>query len=83
VTERWVAEVARVLAPGGELRLATDWADYAEQMRDAVLACPSLRFLAGDDGWSPRFEGRPLTTYERRGAAAGRPARDIRAAALP
>jgi tRNA (guanine-N7-)-methyltransferase len=79
VTPRWVAEVARVLAVGGELRLATDWPDYAEQMRAAVQGCPSLTFLAGNDGWSPRFDGRPVTTYERRGAAAGRPPRDIRA----
>lgn len=79
VTGRWVAEVARVLVPGGELRLATDWPDYAEQMRAAVLAEPGLSFSEGADGWSPRFEGRPVTTYERRGVAAGRPPRDVRA----
>jgi tRNA (guanine-N7-)-methyltransferase len=79
VAERWVAEVARVLVPGGELRLATDWPDYADQMRAAVLDSPLLCFADGGDGWSPRFEGRPVTTYERRGVAAGRPPRDIRA----
>lgn len=82
VTEQWVAEVARVLAAGGELRLATDWPDYADQMRAAVVGCPSLSFLEGDDGWSPRFGDRPVTTYERRGIAAGRPPRDIRAVRL-
>jgi tRNA (guanine-N7-)-methyltransferase len=30
------------LAPGGRLRLATDWADYATQMRDVLAACGSL-----------------------------------------
>jgi tRNA (guanine-N7-)-methyltransferase len=30
------------LAPGGSLRLATDWADYATQMRDVLAACGSL-----------------------------------------
>ena len=30
------------LVPGGTLRLATDWADYATQMRDVLAACGSL-----------------------------------------
>jgi tRNA (guanine-N7-)-methyltransferase len=30
------------LAPGGTLRLATDWADYARQMRDVLASCGSL-----------------------------------------
>jgi len=30
------------LEPGGTLRLATDWADYARQMRDVLAACGSL-----------------------------------------
>ncbi len=30
------------LVPGGTLRLATDWADYATQMRDVLGACGSL-----------------------------------------
>jgi tRNA (guanine-N7-)-methyltransferase len=30
------------LAQGGMLRLATDWADYARQMRDVLAACQSL-----------------------------------------
>jgi tRNA (guanine-N7-)-methyltransferase len=30
------------LAPGGMLRLATDWADYAMQMRDVLAGCASL-----------------------------------------
>jgi tRNA (guanine-N7-)-methyltransferase len=33
---------ASCLAPGGTLRLATDWADYATQMRDVLAACGSL-----------------------------------------
>lgn len=38
VNEAYAALVARVLAPGGVWRLATDWADYAWQMRDVVEA---------------------------------------------
>ena len=34
----FVAEAARLLGPGGRLRLATDWAAYANVMLAAVLA---------------------------------------------
>jgi tRNA (guanine-N7-)-methyltransferase len=36
------------LAAGGTLRLATDWADYALQMRDVLAACCSLTNPHGD-----------------------------------
>ena len=79
VTAGFVARCADALSAGGELRLATDWLPYAEQMRAAVLGSASFGFVEGPDGWSPRHEGRPVTTYERRGLAAGRPPRDVRA----
>ena len=41
VTESFADSVARVLRPGGVWRLATDWADYAWQMRDVVEAVSS------------------------------------------
>ena len=41
------AEAAvRLLKPGGRLRLATDWADYADQMLRVLLAEPRLRWRA-------------------------------------
>lgn len=36
VTEAFADSVARILRPGGVWRLATDWADYAWQMRDVI-----------------------------------------------
>ncbi len=79
VQPAFVSRVADLLVPGGELRLATDWAEYADGMRAAVLAEPRLAPDLSADGWSPRFAGRPVTTYERRGLLAGRPPRDVRA----
>jgi tRNA (guanine-N7-)-methyltransferase len=35
------------LTPGGALRLATDWEDYARQMRDVLAACGSLSCAYG------------------------------------
>ncbi|WP_043534141.1 tRNA (guanosine(46)-N7)-methyltransferase TrmB, partial [Actinomyces polynesiensis] len=42
VNAAFAEEVARVLVDGGAWRLATDWDDYAWQMRDVVEACPDL-----------------------------------------
>ncbi|HYO19617.1 MAG TPA: tRNA (guanosine(46)-N7)-methyltransferase TrmB, partial [Dermatophilaceae bacterium] len=59
------------LAPGGALRLATDWADYARQMRDVLTGCGSLANPYGGDGFAPRFEGRVMTRFEQKALASG------------
>lgn len=67
---------ARALAQGGTLRLATDWEEYAEQMRDVLDAAPGFeRSFPGE--WAERFEGRTLTAFERKGAQKGRAIRDL------
>ncbi len=68
----FLAEVARILRPGGMLHLATDWAPYADAMQDAVASVPSLVFH--EDGRAER----PWTRFERRGLKLGQPARDLR-----
>jgi len=70
------ATVAQALREGGMLRLATDWEDYALQMRDVLDADASFeRAFAGE--WAPRFDGRVLTAFERKGERAGRAIRDL------
>lgn len=56
---------------GASWRLATDWADYAQQIRSVLDAHPAFDNLHPGD-WAPRFEGRPLTRFEARGVDAGR-----------
>lgn len=64
------------LAPGGRVRMATDWQHYADQMREVFDASPVFeREFEGD--WAPRFEGRPLTAFEQKGQRAGRVIRDL------
>jgi tRNA (guanine-N7-)-methyltransferase len=78
VTPEFVALVASRLAPGGVLHLATDWEHYAEQMLAACRAAPLLRNLSDHpDGWTPRPVWRPVTKFEQRALAAGRPVRDL------
>jgi tRNA (guanine-N7-)-methyltransferase len=64
--------VASRLVPGGVWRLATDWPHYAEQMRDVLDTEPELV-----GGVAERYAGRPVTRFERRGIAAGRPITDL------
>lgn len=79
VSAQFAAGVARVLRPGGVWRLATDWEDYALQMREVLADTTEFVAdpLADAHGFSPRWAGRVLTRYERRGLAAGREVRDL------
>jgi tRNA (guanine-N7-)-methyltransferase len=68
----FAALVASRLAPGARWRLATDWADYAEQMREVLDARPDL-----EGGVVERWTERPVTKFERKGLAAGRSIVDL------
>lgn len=81
VSPEFAQLVASRLAPAGVWRLATDWPDYADAMRETLDASPYLRNL--HDGWAPRFADRPLTKYESRGLEAGRPVRDLAYGPIP
>ena len=76
VTDSFAALAARVLRPGGVLRLATDWDGYAVQMRQVLDAAPLLE-RAFDGEWAPRFAGRATTAFERKAQRAGRAIRDL------
>jgi tRNA (guanine-N7-)-methyltransferase len=67
----FVASVAAALRPGGVLRLATDWQDYAEQMLAVSNANPDLASLSADRTYVTRPAFRPPTRFERRGARLG------------
>ncbi|MFE6734087.1 tRNA (guanosine(46)-N7)-methyltransferase TrmB [Microbacterium sp. NPDC057650] len=70
------ATAARALADGGMLRLATDWEDYAVQMRDVLDEAPEFE-RAFEGEWAERFDGRIMTAFERKGIAKGRDIRDL------
>ena len=95
VSGEFALQVARVLRDGGVWRLATDWDDYAWQMRDVIEGCPLFENPyagqrpdpedpeAGRGGFAPRYEGRVVTHFETRGIDAGRRVHDIVAVRLP
>jgi len=61
--------LARILKPGGELRLATDVAPLAEWMREKCAA--HAAFSSVYDGAAPPVDW-VVTRYEQKGIAAGR-----------
>lgn len=95
VSDAFALQVARVLRDGGAWRLATDWDDYAWQMRDVIEACPLFenpyagQRLDPEDpepergGFAPRYEGRVVTHFETRGIDAGRRAHDVVGVRVP
>ncbi len=68
----FLAEVARILRPGGLLHFATDWAPYADEVASLVGQHPDFR-----ENGEGRGE-RPVTRFERRGRKLGHEARDLR-----
>ena len=71
VNPAFAALLVRKLGPDGRLHLATDWADYAEQMWDVLDATPGITNRAGPRGHVPRPDWRPQTHFESRGQRLG------------
>ena len=72
VTPEFAALAASRLRPGGIWRLATDWVEYADQMRKVLDAQPRLT-----GGPVERWADRPVTKFERKGLAVGRDITDL------
>lgn len=65
-----LALLARAMAPGAELRVATDIADYADHARAVAAAAPGFRRAPRDE--RAPWPGWPGTRYEAKALVAGR-----------
>lgn len=83
VQPAFAALLASRIAPGGRLRLATDWQPYADWMLEVLDAAPGFRNVAGAGGFVPRPAARPVTKFERRGTRLGHVSRDLEYLRLP
>jgi tRNA (guanine-N7-)-methyltransferase len=63
------------IRPGGFLHLATDWAPYAEQMREVLGSCELFEPATAAD--VPLLGARPETRFERAGRARGHTVTDL------
>lgn len=68
LTPEFADLAASRIRSGGRWRLATDWADYAAQMRAVLAAHPQFVDAHPADGGPDR----PVTRFEQRGLDAGR-----------
>ncbi len=83
IEPRFVSLAADKLRPGGVLRLATDWQDYAQQMLAVCNADTRLSTLSADGSFVERPAFRPATRFERRGAKLGHGVWDLAYTKLP
>ena len=78
VQREFLELVASRLVPGGVLRMATDWEDYANWMLEEAEATPGLSNLEGPGNFAPRFAQRNVTRFEARGQRLGHGVWDLR-----
>ena len=72
LNQPFIGTAASRLRAGGLWRIATDWPDYAEHIVEVMATEPTLT-----GGPVERWAERPLTKFERRGIAEGRPIADF------
>jgi len=73
----FVADLARVLKPGGVLHSATDWANYAEHMTELMAASAGFESLTAEAAAADPLSVRPPTKFERRGRRLGHEVWDL------
>ena len=71
IEPHFIAPLADKLRPGGVLRLATDWQEYAEQMLQRLQRLRSLASLSADGGYvrGPSSGRRPDSNGAARASA--------------
>ena len=69
--------LAERLAPGGLLRIATDWQPYALEMLTTLECVVQLHNLAANGGFVPRPAERQPTRFEQRGTRLGHQVWDL------
>jgi tRNA (guanine-N7-)-methyltransferase len=73
LSQETVAELARILGPGGLFRFASDDGDYAGEALFLISRSGAFAWQAeGADDWRTRPADWPETRYERKALAAGR-----------
>jgi tRNA (guanine-N7-)-methyltransferase len=73
VSPTTLAELARVIRPGGQFHFATDIEDYANWTLAHIVRTPEFHFDAGEPGsWHKPYPGWEPTRYEQKARREGR-----------
>ena len=73
----FVEKLRRVLEPGGHFHTATDWDDYARQIRRVLEADDGFTSGTGSGEFYPGPVERSVTKFEKRGLRRGHKVRDL------
>lgn len=71
IQQQFIHTLAHCLKPAAHVHLATDWEEYAEQMRQTFENSAEFHNYIRPNSFAPRCEDRPLTKFERRGQRLG------------
>jgi len=77
VQTAFIELLAKKIAHGGILHMATDWEDYAEHMLGVMEQSAAFRNCAAAGNYSPRPDYRPTTRFEQRGKRLGHEVWDL------
>ncbi|MBX3476887.1 MAG: tRNA (guanosine(46)-N7)-methyltransferase TrmB [Brevundimonas sp.] len=66
VQDEFAGELVRVLKPGGALRFATDWADYADWALERFARTPGLERIGDVEDWHAAPADHVVTRYEEK-----------------
>ena len=73
INPQLLGQLARVLRPGAELRIATDIGDYARTILMAFQGTDAFRWTAeGPADWQQQPEDWPATRYQEKAGREGR-----------
>ncbi|GAB2583376.1 tRNA (guanosine(46)-N7)-methyltransferase TrmB [Nitrincola alkalisediminis] len=71
VQSEFVQSLRSKLVLGGHFHMATDWQPYAEHMMEVMSQAEGYENAAGEGGYSPQPDWRPVTKFQRRGERLG------------
>lgn len=77
IQPEFVSLLARSIASGGMLHLATDWQPYADHMLEIMQSSPDFVNLSAGGDYCEQPDWRPSTKYEARGKRLGHEVRDL------
>lgn len=71
INDNFISMIKPLLKTGGQIRLATDWENYAQQMLEVMSRAEGFNNTSEDGTYIPRPSWRPYTKFETRGQNLG------------
>ncbi len=71
IDDNFIKLITPLIKSGGQLRMATDWEEYANQMLEVMQRADGFVNTSFDGTFVPRPKWRPLTKFEQRGQKLG------------